>query len=59
MLAASHGPDDRVAEQALVDVLAIKAQATATAQGANDLVYVEAAVLEHDVELRLFRGVDD
>ncbi|MNP02774.1 hypothetical protein D3C76_946350 [compost metagenome] len=59
LLAASHGPDDRVAEQALVDVLAIQAEATATAQSAHDLVDVEAAVLEHDVELRLLRGVYD
>lgn len=59
LLAASHGSDDRVTEQALVIVLAIKAKPATAAQGAHHLVDVQAAVLQDDVELRLALGVYD
>jgi len=52
-----QGPNNRVAEVALVGIVAVDAQAT-SAQGTDYLVVIEPLILEDDVFLGLAWGVD-
>ncbi|MNN73644.1 hypothetical protein D3C81_1897780 [compost metagenome] len=58
LLSESQGADDRVAQVALVGVVAVDAE-TAAAQGADHFIKENALVLQDDVLAGLARRVDD